>query len=126
MRALLPRLSLLLRGCAHLATLNALKKRARQPALTGVAFAVHRAQIKKFIAQCVPLFLLRKHALQRDRQFAKTRGLRPRSTLVVYGFREQAFAAARALVETRGKLLTEGACQCIKFAGVDFVSRVHY
>src|SRR5512146_412148 len=122
MRASLPRFSLLLGGCAHLAALNSLKKRARQPAFAGVTLAMHRAQVQKFIAQCITMLLLRKYALQCNCQFAKARCLRPRSLFfVAHNLREQALASARALVETREELLTEGACQCIKFVGVDFV-----
>jgi len=50
MRALLPRLSFLLRRCAYIAAFDALKKLACQLTLAGMALAVNRTQIEELIA----------------------------------------------------------------------------
>src|ERR1035437_6029613 len=77
MHAELPWSSLLFRLRAHVPSLDALQKGPRQLPFSGVALAVDRAQVEELVAQRIPLFLLGKNALQRQRQLAQPRSLRP-------------------------------------------------
>ena len=68
---------LLFRRRSHLAALDALQKHPRQLAFAGMAFAVHRAQVKELVHERVALALLRKYALQRYGKLTQPRRLRP-------------------------------------------------
>ena len=52
-----------------------------------MAFAVHRAEIEKLIAERVALLVLREYALQREREFAQACSFGPVSLLLLV-FRE--------------------------------------
>src|ERR1035437_1179594 len=83
MREESPRSALLFRFSAYLAPLDSLQKRPRQLPFAGVALAMYRAQVKKLVAQSIPFFLLRQNRLQRQRQLAQPRRLRPGTVLLL-------------------------------------------
>jgi hypothetical protein len=98
-------------GRSHCATLDALEECTRQPALAGMAFAVHRTQVKELIAERIAPILLRENLLKGNGQLTQARGLRPGLARIasVDRLSEESIAAARALAETGEKLIAEGA-----------------
>src|SRR5580692_1171332 len=82
MNAESPRLLLLRRLGSHISLHYPVEKRARQLPLTGIAFAVNRAQIEELVAKRILLFLLGKDWLQRNSQLSQPRSLRPGLILI--------------------------------------------
>jgi hypothetical protein len=137
MRAELPRQILPFRLRSDLAALDALKKGSREFAFSGMAFAVHRAEVEELVAEGVALFLLGEDALQGKGEFAQALGLRPCTfrrvaALVVEQFDtgEKTAPAASALIQAGHQLLTEDPRQSFQLAGLSivfqFIARVHF
>src|ERR1035438_953541 len=130
MRAESPRPFLRYRLGTNLVLLDPVKKRSRQLSFAGIAFPMDRAQVKKLVAQCILLFLLGKHSLQRQSQFAQPRSLGPglivrlAAQMLVAG--KQPSPATRALFQASKKLLAKSASQHLQLINFHFAARVHY
>ena len=99
-----------------------------QPALSGMAFTVHRAQVEELVTERVALVLLREKDLQSHGKLAQPSCFRPGFLRFVQvdWLREQAVAAARALIETGQKLFAEDAVEGVDFGRIHGVAWVHF
>jgi hypothetical protein len=118
MRALLPWLSLFFSRSAYFASFDPSEKQAREARLAGMAFAMHRTQLEKFIAKRVAKFLLGKDVLQSKREFAETSRFGPGAFEFIVSreleIGEEAATALGAFFEAGLELLKEYAAEPIE------------
>lgn len=94
-----------------------------------MTLAMHGAEIEELIAKRVTSLMLCKDVLQCKREFAQTRSFWPGSLLVVifsqFQIGKESATAARALFETRLKLVREDLAQGIELIDGRIVVEIH-